>query len=247
MAKVPQINTSFHPDVTMPQPDYSALSSNPEELSSTASNLDTGRLAHFSGLSPMAPFTPASPFTSNMAAEHDHPGSPGQFSGGAQHAQSSGLSPPGSSPNAQFKVPQLKRRGSDASVASAHTHQPSLRPKASGLPQRAENGLMHIDIPRKFGEAGEYWKRYDDISERADKDMVEMLNANLDILLIFVSWLVNDTAGSRSTDSVSALVGPVLWSKHRLLGHFTGVAQPRQRGRDGQAPCHHSRRSNGRR
>lgn len=52
-----------------------------------------------------------------------------------------------------------------------------------------ENGLSHLDVPRKFGEAAEYWKVYDELSDKYDKDLNKMLSANLDILLIFVSPL----------------------------------------------------------
>lgn len=51
----------------------------------------------------------------------------------------------------------------------------------------SEGGLSHIDVPRKFGEAAEYWKFYDELSDRYDKDMNKILGANLDVLLIFVS------------------------------------------------------------
>ncbi|KAG9050570.1 hypothetical protein FS837_004427 [Tulasnella sp. UAMH 9824] len=185
MAKVPQINTSFHPDITMPEPDFSGLSSSsPEDGPATSSNLGTGKPSQFPGFTPRLPFTPASGFASNVA-EPDYPSFPSPSDGAHHHhAQSPGLSPPAFSPNTPLNVRQARpRKGSDASVASAIT--PGVKPKASGILTRTETGLMHIDIPRKFGEAGEYWKRYDDISERADKDMVEMLNANLDILLIF--------------------------------------------------------------
>ncbi|KAG9019358.1 hypothetical protein FRB90_003462 [Tulasnella sp. 427] len=48
-----------------------------------------------------------------------------------------------------------------------------------------ENGLSHIDIPRKFGDAAEFWTRYDEVADRHDKDTIKSLSGNLDILLIF--------------------------------------------------------------
>ncbi|KAG8985434.1 hypothetical protein FRB90_004703, partial [Tulasnella sp. 427] len=169
MAKVPQINTSLYPDIVIPVPDYSGIQSSPEEGPATSSYLDTGRQAHFQGLSPLVPFTP-----SDGIEEPDYP-----------RPTARPIQSPGLSPTAPYKPIQGKRRGSDASMTSAVTPQGTLKPKGSAVLTRAQTDLMHIDIPRKFGEAGEYWKRYDDISERADKDFVDMLNANLDILLIF--------------------------------------------------------------
>ena len=49
------------------------------------------------------------------------------------------------------------------------------------------SGLSHIDIPQRFGAVGEYWKYYDELSDRHDKEMIRILSDNLDILLIFVS------------------------------------------------------------
>ncbi|KAG8898647.1 hypothetical protein FRC00_002544 [Tulasnella sp. 408] len=184
MAQAPQINTSFHPDITMTQPDLSALSRNSEDGPSTNPNPSTGRPSHFPGFGSGLPSTPASGFASNIV-EPDYPSFPSPSDGAHHHAQSPSLSPPAFSPNAALNVRQARRKGSDVSVASAIRHQPSVKPKASGILTRTQTGLTHIDIPSKFGEAGEYWKQYDDASGQADKDMVEMLNANLDILLIF--------------------------------------------------------------
>lgn len=67
-------------------------------------------------------------------------------------------------------------------------HSPSghLRSATTVTTWSNDDGLSHIDVPRKFGEAAEYWKYYDELSERHDKDMIKILSDNLDILLIFV-------------------------------------------------------------
>ncbi|KAG8912868.1 hypothetical protein FRC00_003586 [Tulasnella sp. 408] len=49
----------------------------------------------------------------------------------------------------------------------------------------SENGLSHIDVPRKFGDAAEFWRCYDELADRHDKDTIKTLSDNLDILLIF--------------------------------------------------------------
>lgn len=50
-----------------------------------------------------------------------------------------------------------------------------------------EDALAHIDVPRKFGEAAEYWNHYDKLSDKHNSDLIELMGGNLDILLIFVS------------------------------------------------------------
>lgn len=61
--------------------------------------------------------------------------------------------------------------------------------RVSGWPNESEleGGLSHLDVPRKFGEAADYWKFYEEVSDRQDNEMVKILGANIDILLIFVS------------------------------------------------------------
>lgn len=49
----------------------------------------------------------------------------------------------------------------------------------------SEGGLSHIDVPRKFGDAAEFWRCYDELADRHDKDTIKTLSDNLDILLIF--------------------------------------------------------------
>lgn len=38
-----------------------------------------------------------------------------------------------------------------------------------------------------FGEKGDFWARYDRLADKYDADMLQRLNDNLDVLLIFVS------------------------------------------------------------
>ena len=38
-----------------------------------------------------------------------------------------------------------------------------------------------------FGYVDDFWKRYDELADRSDREMVSNLNGNLDVLLIFVS------------------------------------------------------------
>lgn len=63
----------------------------------------------------------------------------------------------------------------------------TLKKKSSALKGSGDGDLSHVEVPRKFGEAAEYWKYYDELADRYDKDMMKILNSNLDILLIFVS------------------------------------------------------------
>ncbi|KAG8843810.1 hypothetical protein FRB96_003718 [Tulasnella sp. 330] len=44
-----------------------------------------------------------------------------------------------------------------------------------------------VNEPHAFGEAGNFWVKYDEMASKSDDDMIERLNGNLDILLIFVS------------------------------------------------------------
>lgn len=41
-----------------------------------------------------------------------------------------------------------------------------------------------------FGHIGDFWKRYDELADLSDREMVENLNGNLDVLLIFVSFFL---------------------------------------------------------
>lgn len=41
--------------------------------------------------------------------------------------------------------------------------------------------------PEGFGNIGDFWSRYDRLASKHDKDMLARMNANLDVLLIFVS------------------------------------------------------------
>ncbi|KAG8911966.1 hypothetical protein FRC00_005482, partial [Tulasnella sp. 408] len=36
-----------------------------------------------------------------------------------------------------------------------------------------------------FGHIDDFWKRYDELADRSDREMVANLNTNLDVLLIF--------------------------------------------------------------
>ncbi|KAG8871751.1 hypothetical protein FRB97_008328 [Tulasnella sp. 331] len=42
-----------------------------------------------------------------------------------------------------------------------------------------------VNEPNAFGEAGNFWVKYDEMASKSDDDMIERLNGNLDILLIF--------------------------------------------------------------
>lgn len=42
-------------------------------------------------------------------------------------------------------------------------------------------------LERRFGQIGDFWKRYDRLADQKDKEMSKNLNGNLDVLLIFVS------------------------------------------------------------
>ncbi|KAG8934122.1 hypothetical protein FRC01_005021 [Tulasnella sp. 417] len=66
---------------------------------------------------------------------------------------------------------------------------PPIRPRptrsSTTVAPYSESGLSHIDIPRKFGDAAEFWRCYDELADRHDKDTIKTLSDNLDILLIF--------------------------------------------------------------
>lgn len=49
--------------------------------------------------------------------------------------------------------------------------------------------LEYLKGPMDFGENGDYWAVYDRISDTKDMALLNRLNRNLDILLIFVSIL----------------------------------------------------------
>ncbi|KAG8870776.1 hypothetical protein FRB98_001346 [Tulasnella sp. 332] len=50
---------------------------------------------------------------------------------------------------------------------------------------RLAEGPKYSEKPIVFGERGEFWTRYDRIADAHDKDMLERLHSNLDVLLIF--------------------------------------------------------------
>ncbi|KAG8883435.1 hypothetical protein FRB98_003131 [Tulasnella sp. 332] len=43
----------------------------------------------------------------------------------------------------------------------------------------------NLDEPQKFGDAGNFWVRYEGVATEFDKDTMKQLNGNLDVLLIF--------------------------------------------------------------
>lgn len=43
------------------------------------------------------------------------------------------------------------------------------------------------NLSSRFGQIGDFWKRYDELADRKDREMSRNLNGNLDVLLIFVS------------------------------------------------------------
>lgn len=45
------------------------------------------------------------------------------------------------------------------------------------------------NISSRFGQIGDFWKRYDELADKKDREMSKNLNGNLDVLLIFVSDL----------------------------------------------------------
>lgn len=67
--------------------------------------------------------------------------------------------------------------------------------KSDGAPDDREpkavssKGSLHPDIPRKFGDAAEYWVRYGELADAQDKELIHSLRDNLDVLPTFVSGL----------------------------------------------------------
>ncbi|KAG8895365.1 hypothetical protein FRB99_000622 [Tulasnella sp. 403] len=55
----------------------------------------------------------------------------------------------------------------------------------AAVPTKAAYDSLHTEIPRRFGEADEYWEQYDKLADRYDKERVQVLNNTLDTLLIF--------------------------------------------------------------
>ncbi|KAG8894711.1 hypothetical protein FRB99_001041 [Tulasnella sp. 403] len=51
---------------------------------------------------------------------------------------------------------------------------------------------LQIEIPRQFGEAGGYWKHYDHLADRHDRDMVKVLSDNLDMFTLDMLSSPND-------------------------------------------------------
>lgn len=70
-----------------------------------------------------------------------------------------------------------------------------------------QGGTYIRNATRGFGQIGKFWKHYDDLADRTDKEMSKKLNGNLDVLLIFVS--IQSTRRFRYRSSL-----PVL---HRLV------------------------------
>lgn len=42
-----------------------------------------------------------------------------------------------------------------------------------------------------FGHIDDFWKRYDELADHSDREMVANLNGNLNVLLIFVSFFTH--------------------------------------------------------
>lgn len=48
------------------------------------------------------------------------------------------------------------------------------------------DNLYAATVSPEFGHIDDFWKRYDELADRIDREMVANLNTNLDVLLIFV-------------------------------------------------------------
>ncbi|KAG8987734.1 hypothetical protein FRB90_003171, partial [Tulasnella sp. 427] len=57
---------------------------------------------------------------------------------------------------------------------------------AETTPEKVASSLWEPNGLRpKFGQAGDFWARYNKIADDYDKDLSKNLNGNLDVLLIF--------------------------------------------------------------
>ncbi|KAG8953108.1 hypothetical protein FRC04_003055 [Tulasnella sp. 424] len=68
-----------------------------------------------------------------------------------------------------------------------------------------QGGAYIRKATRGFGQIGKFWKHYDDLADRTDKEMSKKLNGNLDVLLIFAGLFsaVNTTFISLTMPNLS--------------------------------------------
>lgn len=74
------------------------------------------------------------------------------------------------------------------------------------------------DSAEAFGTRADFWERYDKLADKHDKDMLQRMHSNLDVLLIFVS---DDSRPSRPKSQSIILGGSIRLSRRNLprLGH----------------------------
>ncbi|KIO19474.1 hypothetical protein M407DRAFT_82759, partial [Tulasnella calospora MUT 4182] len=77
------------------------------------------------------------------------------------------------------------------------------RPQLHAVGGANENYVPNISS--RFGQIGDFWKRYDDLADKKDREMSKNLNGNLDVLLIFAGLFsaVNTAFISLATSSLS--------------------------------------------
>ncbi|KAG8946585.1 hypothetical protein FRC04_011563 [Tulasnella sp. 424] len=78
-------------------------------------------------------------------------------------------------------------------------------PNPASTTQKSVIDNYEPNISPRFGHVEDFWKRYDELADRSDREMVSNLNGNLDVLLIFAGLFsaVNTTFISTAMPSLS--------------------------------------------
>lgn len=94
----------------------------------------------------------------------------------------------------------LESMNSDAGTAGVDPSPPSPQLATSPIIQSplfrvdSSSGLIQESPAEPEQPRPKFWERYDKLSDKHDMDMLGRLNGNLDVLLIFVSTLLNHSS-----------------------------------------------------
>ncbi|KIO32135.1 hypothetical protein M407DRAFT_4692 [Tulasnella calospora MUT 4182] len=97
----------------------------------------------------------------------------------------------------------IPRQSTSAGISSSRRRLGRSVRRRSGRKPKDDDD--EIEVPSKFGNAADYWKHFDQVSSARNRQLMDSLNQNLDLLLVFTGLTDEDLEAPKFTASDEAI------------------------------------------